>query len=146
MKDFTISQLARETNVSIETIRYYERMKLINPPRRSNNGYRHYNDHDINQLHFIRNTQILGFSLKEIKQFLLIKPNDKNFCSTVKTISQNKLENIQQKISQLQNIEAKLKNYIKSCQNNPHQQQCPMFDALWPGKREKSDKTAIFYK
>lgn len=63
-----ISALARSTGVSADTLRYYEKQKLLDVPERQNNGYRSYTDTDIQRVRFIRSAQLLGFSLAEIRE------------------------------------------------------------------------------
>jgi len=62
----TIGQLAREAGVNIETIRYYERRRLLREPPRTRSGYRQYTDSDLWRLHFIARAKRLGFTLAEI--------------------------------------------------------------------------------
>lgn len=63
-----ISALARSTGVSADTLRYYEKQKLLDQPARKDNGYRSYTDTDIQRVRFIRSAQLLGFSLAEIRE------------------------------------------------------------------------------
>jgi MerR family transcriptional regulator, copper efflux regulator len=64
--DLTISQLAQEAGVNIETIRYYERRRLLREPPRTRSGYRQYSDSDLWRLQFIARAKQLGFTLAEI--------------------------------------------------------------------------------
>jgi len=135
MGDFTISQLARETNVNVETIRYYERLGLMEQPLRSSNGYRHYSDHETAQLQFIRKTQALGFTLKEIKQLINLRHNPGSCCNNIQTLIENKLVHIHQQIQKLQTIETQLKHYAGSGKKDL---ECSLLDALWPPETKKS--------
>ena len=62
-----ISQLAKATSVTTDTLRYYEKQGLINAPRRQENGYRAYTETHIELVRFVRGAQRLGFSLTEIR-------------------------------------------------------------------------------
>lgn len=62
-----IAELERRSGLSRDTIRYYERLELITPPRRSDNGYRHYDERTLVELTFITKAQEVGFSLQQIK-------------------------------------------------------------------------------
>jgi MerR family mercuric resistance operon transcriptional regulator len=64
MQKLTIGQLAKQANVNLETIRYYERRGLIPEPPRSVSGYRQYSADDLQRTRFIKRAQALGFSLK----------------------------------------------------------------------------------
>jgi len=66
MKTLTISQVAKQAGIGIETIRFYERKGLINEPPRRKSGYREYSLDAIARLVFIRRAKDLGFSLNEI--------------------------------------------------------------------------------
>jgi DNA-binding transcriptional MerR regulator len=62
-----ISALAQATGVTADTLRYYEKQHLLDPPARQDNGYRLYAEADIQRVRFIRSAQTLGFSLAEIR-------------------------------------------------------------------------------
>ncbi len=65
-----IGEIARQTNVSIQTLRFYERKGFLPPPARTSAGYRAYGPADVRRVQFIRQSQQLGFPLKEIKELL----------------------------------------------------------------------------
>jgi DNA-binding transcriptional MerR regulator len=65
-----IGQLAEQTGVSADTLRYYEREGLIEPPARAANGYRSYREGDAQRVRFVRSAQALGFTLAEIRGIL----------------------------------------------------------------------------
>jgi DNA-binding transcriptional MerR regulator len=67
-----IGELAKRSEISAATIRYYEQLGLITPPPRSRAGYRHYQEKTIEELRFIKKGQALGFSLEEIGEILKI--------------------------------------------------------------------------
>ena len=72
MKTYTIGQLAKAAGVGVETVRYYERRKLITQPPRLNNGYRRYSTDTADRIRFIKRNQSLGFTLREIGKFLAL--------------------------------------------------------------------------
>ena len=77
MTDMTIGKVADVVGVGVETIRFYERRKLIEQPSRPREGgYRNYSDATVKRLHFIRRAQELGFSLKEIAELLELRDAD----------------------------------------------------------------------
>ena len=69
-----IGQLSRRTGVPIDTVRYYEKQRLLPPPTRSASGYRHYEADDVLRLNFIRRAKVLGFTLDEIRDLLASRP------------------------------------------------------------------------
>jgi len=70
MRMLSRGQVAKATELNIETIRFYEKKGLIKEPARSLNGYRQYSQEDISRLRFIKRAKELGFSLKEITDLL----------------------------------------------------------------------------
>ena len=66
----TIGVLAKEANVNVETVRFYERKRLIQQPPKTS-GYRHYSDDDLRVIRLIKKLQGVGFSLEEVKEFLV---------------------------------------------------------------------------
>ena len=67
-----VGELSRATRTSIQTLRFYEREKLLREPPRTPGGYRSYSEHDLACVRFIRDVQELGFTLKEIRELLKI--------------------------------------------------------------------------
>jgi DNA-binding transcriptional MerR regulator len=65
-----IGALAAATGTSPDTLRYYEKEGLIEPPRRGDNGYRRYDDSHVARVRFVRSAQALGFSLAEIREIV----------------------------------------------------------------------------
>lgn len=113
-KLYTIGQLAKASETSADTLRYYEQQALISS-KRSDNGYRQFSQAMVEQLHFIQQAKTLGFSLAEIKSLLSLKNNQDATCQNVKTLAQQKLKVIEEKISDLQNIHQMLSNVNAQC-------------------------------
>jgi DNA-binding transcriptional MerR regulator len=65
-----IGELAKRAGVNVQTIRFYERKRLLLMPARTASGYRSYAEHDLATVTFIKNCQHLGFTLKDIKELL----------------------------------------------------------------------------
>src|SRR5262249_21289343 len=92
-----IGQLSKETGVSVDAIRFYERNRLLRTPARTGGGFRLYSADDLSTLQFIRNLQMLGFTLKEIREFLSLRTNDMAACSEVRKKLGHKLNDIHAK-------------------------------------------------
>jgi MerR family copper efflux transcriptional regulator len=73
MNGLTIGRLAKQVSIGIETIRFYERQGLIEPPPRTDSNYRVYPEEEVNRLRFIKRAKNLGFTLSEIKELLFIR-------------------------------------------------------------------------
>ena len=131
MKDYHIGQLAKEAQVKTDTIRFYEKIGLMPKPLHTQSGYRHYVSEDIKRLKFIIRAKEMGFTLAEIKGLLAIKISSNNTCDAVYVQSQNKIKNINQKISELKKMKKALDKLAEQCHLENHlQRDCPILDAL----------------
>jgi len=83
MVTMTRSKLAKECGVNIESLRYYEKRSLIDPPKRSEVGYRLYSKEDAARIRFIQNAKKLGFTLNEILQLLKLRVKKNESCESV---------------------------------------------------------------
>ncbi len=103
-----IGELHRISQVPINTIRYYEERGLIQVTQRTEGGFRLFSPEAINRLAFIKRTQNLGFSLEEIGQILQIHDQGQLPCTAVRQQLQVKIDEINQRIDQLQTLRAEL--------------------------------------
>ena len=132
MNHMKIGVLAKKVGLDIQTIRYYETQGLLQQPSRLQNGYRDYSESAVVSLNFIKKAKLVGFTLKEIKELLAIQvTKDEHTCQEVKTYTQIKLDEIQQKIDELQNIQAALEKIHSSCcGGNETAAHCSILSAL----------------
>ncbi len=84
MRGLTIGQLAEQAHVNRETVRYYERRRLLQRPSRTVAGYRVFSDDALRLLRFIRHAKMLGFSLEEIKDLLALRVHSIDTCDRVR--------------------------------------------------------------
>ena len=111
-----IGQLAKIVDIDIQNLRYYESQGLLTNPTRLANGYRDYPEETISRLVFIKKAKIVGFTLKEIKELLAIQvTKDEHTCQEVKTFTQTKLQEIENKINELLSIKSALEKIHTSC-------------------------------
>src|SRR5437588_11585102 len=89
---FAIGELSRLTGANIETIRYYERIKMLPAPPRTASGRRVYGARDVRVLAFIRRARELGFSLDDIRALLRLGSPEKASCRQVREIAAHHLE------------------------------------------------------
>jgi MerR family mercuric resistance operon transcriptional regulator len=82
-----IGGLSKLTGVKIETIRYYERQKLLVDPPRSEGGHRCYNEDHLKRLTFIRRSRQLGFSMEEIRELLILVEGGMYTCGEVNALT-----------------------------------------------------------
>lgn len=126
----TIGQLAKRTGVNIETLRFYEREKLIASPPRRASGYRQYSSEMIGEILFIRQAKELGFSLKEIGELLLLRSNSSGKASDVRRLAVGKIADIDSKITALQLLRNDLTRLTTACSGRGSIQECPIMNAL----------------
>lgn len=125
----TISKVAKELEINIETVRFYERRGLIEQPPKPELGYRHYPDETVNRIHFIKRSQELGFTLDEIAN--LLRLNDRP-CGQVQELAEHKLAAVKEKMTDLRRLEKALKALLTQCRNNDDDSHCPIIDSLQP--------------
>lgn len=110
-----IGQLSKATGTHIETIRYYERIGLMPPPARTPSGYRSYADPHRDRLRFIRHSRDLGFTIEEIRSLLDLADHPDRDCSDADRIASLHLEQVEQKITQLENLREELSRIVGRC-------------------------------
>jgi len=130
MKYITTGHLAKAAGVNVETIRYYERRGLIPPPPRKSSGYRLWPIETIKRIRFIKHAQQLGFSLKEISELLSLRADSTISCAEIKKIADEKIADIDQKISSLLKIRQALKELSESCPGRGPISECPIIEAF----------------
>jgi DNA-binding transcriptional MerR regulator len=113
-----IGDLARQTGLSADTIRFYERERLLRRPVRSSGGFRLFSQSDVADLAFIRNAQNLGFSLEEIRDLVDMKNARHSDCAEMERTLKRKIATVRVKISALRKLERELKQATVRCQKN----------------------------
>src|SRR6266404_2317883 len=113
-----IGELSKRSGVNIETIRYYERVKMLAPPPRTASGRRVYDLTDLRILAFIRRSRELGFSLDEIRALLCLGGPGQASCGEVREIATRHLGDIRAKIGDLRKLERLLTNTVAKCKGN----------------------------
>lgn len=132
----TIGQLASTGGVNVETIRYYQREKLLSTPKRIHGSIRRYGEEELKRLLFIKRAQALGFSLSEIT--LLLKLAEGEHCAETQYLAAKKLGVIKQKLTDLLAIESALKKLISACRKGKNGCGCPIIDSLVSGEMTMS--------
>lgn len=108
-----INQLAQRVNLSSKTIRYYESIGLLPPPRRLPNGYRDYAETDVERARFVAAARDLDFSLDDIGEILDLRDRREAPCRVVLDLLQQKANDIKQRITDLQQLEAELRELCR---------------------------------
>ncbi|MBR2563725.1 MAG: MerR family transcriptional regulator [Paenibacillus sp.] len=104
----TRGQLAKKTGVSMATLRYYEDSGILPAPHRSSNGYRMYTEDYLVKVKFIKDAQMLGYSLKAIQETLDLLSNEEMEKDTLKSLVRERITDIQQHIDQLEQMQKHL--------------------------------------
>ena len=127
---FKIGEVASRADVNKETVRYYEKRKLIPKPDRRYSGYRIFTQRHIDQIKFIKRAQGLGFTLSEIKELLELRMDEDTTCLEVKAEAQHKFQDVVEKIEDLQRIRKTLIELIDLCSGEGPKGDCPILKAL----------------
>ncbi|OBS08545.1 heavy metal-responsive transcriptional regulator [Acidihalobacter prosperus] len=129
-ESMTIGTLAHRAGLTAETLRYYERLGLIEPSRRTAANYRLYGEEAERRLRFIRRAQALGFSLGEIAQLLSLHTYPESDMGEVKSLAEHKIGEIQTKIDDLQRMKQGLEALTGQCPGHGDTAGCPILGAL----------------
>jgi len=130
MAALTIGQFAKAVGVNIQTIRYYERRRLLAPYARTSSKYRLYGDEEVNRLRFIKNAQALGFTLEDIRGLFNLRVDSTARCGDVQCRAQNQLAKVESKLKDLEGMARVLRSLIKSCQAGQPTERCPILKSL----------------
>ena len=125
-----IGEVAERGGVNLQTIRYYEREKLLPEPPRLASGYRVYPDHTVRRVRFIKRAQEIGFTLAEIRGLLAIRIDADRDSSEVRTLAQAKITDIEKKIQTLQRMKEVLGRITERCSGCGPASECPILESI----------------
>lgn len=124
-----IGELASAAGVSVDTVRYYERLGLLPRASRTRAGYRLYTNADLDRLRFVRQAQAFGFSLDEIKKLLPGREAGLSECRRVRDLVNSKLDEIDARMAELRAFRRLLAAYFEECEQTlagKRGEMCPM--------------------
>ncbi|MBA1148868.1 helix-turn-helix domain-containing protein [Ectothiorhodospiraceae bacterium WFHF3C12] len=127
-----IGELANETGVNIETIRFYEREGILPAPEREANNYRVYAPTHLRRLRFVRRARDLGFTLDDVRALLSMVDGGDYTCATVKSLGEEHLEDVRAKIADLRRMEEALAEVVACC-SGEQTPDCSMLETLFDG-------------
>lgn len=127
---FTIGALARQSGVAIDTIRYYERERLLPAPTRRLSGYREYDASSVERVRFIRRGKDLGFTLDEIRDLLALESDRAHGVEGVKQRASRRLEELNERIRQLTEMRDALARLVSECPGGGEPECCPILSSL----------------
>lgn len=128
----TRGELAKETEVNRETIRFYEKNGLLKEASRTDAGYYLFTPTAVKRVHFIKRAQAVGFSLHEIKSLLEIKFDEEDAtCGDVRSVAAHKIHEIERKIETLLTMKGLLQELIDECPGgNRPISDCPILESF----------------
>jgi DNA-binding transcriptional MerR regulator len=129
MPRFSIGEIARQAACQVQTIRYYEQIKILPRPARTEGGHRLYAPDHLERLQFVRRSRELGFALDAVRELLRLADRREDDCATVDRIASEHLAEVRQKISQLRTLERELKRMVTGC-NHGKIADCRIIGAL----------------
>lgn len=124
----TIGVLATQAGVNVETIRFYQRKRMMHEPARPPGSVRRYGVADLQRVRFIKSAQRLGFSLDEIAQ--LLKLEDGSHCDEAREQALHKLMDVRARLADLRSMEAALSDLVERCCAARGRIRCPLIASL----------------
>ena len=128
-ENLAIGKLSELSGVNIETIRYYERIRMLPSPPRTPSGRRIYDSTHLRTLAFIRRGRELGFSIADIRALMRLGGPEKATCREVREIAAHHLEDIRAKLDDLRKLERLLARTVAQC-SGASAPDCPVLDIL----------------
>ncbi|GLR70063.1 Cd(II)/Pb(II)-responsive transcriptional regulator [Agaribacter marinus] len=125
-----IGQLADKTGLSIQTIRFYERKKLLSAPQRTQSNYRLYSDEALKQLLFIKQCRALDMTIEEINLVLETRANPDYSCESVNATIDKHIEDIESRIIELNALQKTLLSFRSACEDDKKVKDCGVLQQL----------------
>ncbi len=123
-----IGDVATASGLPAKTIRYYEDIALVTPKREAN-GYRVFSENDLHKLRFLARARALGFAIEDCRTLLALYEDKGRSSAEVKELSRKHLDDIDQKIAQLQSMRNTLSHLVEACAGD-HRPDCPILNDL----------------
>lgn len=126
----TIGKLAREAEIPVSTVRYYERRRLLSADARSQGNYRLYGPESLERLRFVRSAQSAGFTLSDICALLEFRDGDVEPCCKVQLLIEQRLGHVRAEQTRLQEVEKLLGRWLRTCQTARRSDRCGVLEVL----------------
>lgn len=127
---YTIGELAAASGVGVETVRFYERQRLLAQPAKPSRGYRRYGESAVKELEFIRRAKLVGFALDEIRELLALRARRGAPCKAVRERALAKRDAIDAKIAELEELRSAVNGLLSVCTGAVAVEQCSILGAL----------------
>jgi DNA-binding transcriptional MerR regulator len=112
---YSIGELSRRTGVKVPTIRYYEQMRLMKAPERSNGNQRRYGRPELERLAFIRHARDLGLAINSIRELIELSGHPDMPCADADRIAKEQLASVRERIARLRKLERELERIATCC-------------------------------
>lgn len=134
MKEITIGKLSKQSRVSIDTLRYYEKLGLLKA-QRTGSGYRLYDENALKTVNFILGAKSLNFTLDEIRDLLTVTSSNRATCAEMAQWAEVKIKEAEKKIRELKEIKRVLQSLADACPSDATPvEACPILSHM---KKEK---------
>ena len=124
-----IGKAAEQSGLTVKTVRYYANIDMVTPAQDPRTGYRDYSPDDIAKLQFIGKARRFNFSIEECRELLSLYGDKNRSSKEVKTLTLEKIAEIDARLNELQSLRDQLNHLAKHCQGNDRPD-CPILDAL----------------
>ncbi|MCX7543878.1 MerR family transcriptional regulator [Marinicella gelatinilytica] len=125
-----IGQVSKQTNIPVQTIRYYESQELIQSLGRTEGNFRIYDNQVIDQLKFIKHCRLLDLSLGDIKRINELRTNSHAPCHEVDEMIIDQIKQVKVKMQELKQLETQLKALSNSCTQSRKVSDCGIIKYL----------------
>lgn len=129
-RHLTIGQLAKAAGVPTSTVRYYERIGLLEPEDRSMGNYRLYRDESLRRLRFIRAAQAIGFALEDVTVLLGTTDRSSPSCRDVQSLIKQRLADVGKRLTDLRHVQRVLNSAMARCKQRERAGCCHVIEAL----------------
>lgn len=125
---YKISDISKQTGLTTDTLRYYEKIGLLKNINRSSAGVRIYSDKDLSRLRFIQRAKTMNFSLGEITMLLQMRENPAHVKKSVRELTQNKLHEVEENLKTLTLLRNELTLLVNLCTGS--KEGCPIIEDI----------------
>jgi MerR family mercuric resistance operon transcriptional regulator len=127
---YTIGQLAQAAGVPTSTVRYYERIGLLQAAGRTAGNYRRYGAEALERLRFIRAAQATGFTLEDITVLLQLRDAPASACQDVQARIAERLVDLERRLAALRQVQRVLQATLTHCRETQQDGRCQLLDTL----------------